>query len=106
MKRVQALNIIYTNEVYEMRINCPLCGHRDIREFYYLGAEDYLVRPAEGDLEATHEYLHVRKNPDGLTKDVWQHEAGCRAWLLVERNTATHEVLTVELIKPKKDILL
>ncbi len=80
-----------------MRINCPICGTRDRREFYYMGAQDYLNRPAEGDAEAIHRYLHIRSNPAGVTKDLWHHEAGCGAWLLVERNVSTHEILSVEL---------
>ncbi len=80
-----------------MRITCPICGERDRREFYYMGADDYLDRPAEGDVEAMHRYLHIRSNPAGVTRDLWHHEAGCSAWLVVERNVSTHEILRVEL---------
>ncbi|MEM9582635.1 MAG: sarcosine oxidase subunit delta [Pseudomonadota bacterium] len=80
-----------------MRIHCPICGERDRREFYYMGAEDYLDRPDMGDQDAMHRYLHIRANPAGVTRDLWYHEAGCSAWLVVERNTVTHEVLSVEL---------
>jgi len=80
-----------------MRIKCPICGDRDRREFYYLGASGYLNRPAEGDLDAIHKYLHIRENPAGVTKDLWHHEAGCSSWLVVERNVTTHEILGVEL---------
>lgn len=79
-----------------MRIKCPLCGERDRREFYYMGAADFLKRPEEGDMEGMHQYLHIRENPAGVTKDLWHHEAGCSSWLVVERNTSTHEVLGVE----------
>jgi heterotetrameric sarcosine oxidase delta subunit len=82
-----------------MRINCPLCGPRDRREFYYSGAADLLVRPDEGDIDAMHRYLHIRQNPAGVTKDLWHHEAGCSSWLVVERNTLTHEILNVQLAK-------
>lgn len=82
-----------------MRIPCPLCGTRDRREFYYYGAEDYLHRPAEGsDPEAWDNYLHLRDNPAGLTRDLWYHETGCASWLVVTRNTVTHEVLGAELV--------
>ena len=80
-----------------MRITCPHCGERDRREFTYLGAEDYLHRPAEGaEPEAWDSYLHLRDNPAGETRDLWYHELGCGAWLLVTRNTVTHAVLAVE----------
>ncbi len=85
-----------------MRITCPICGERDRREFYYLGARDYLDRPAEGDLDAMHRYLHLRDNPVGVTQDLWQHEAGCAAWILVERNVTTHEVISTRLARERK----
>jgi len=80
-----------------MRITCPHCGERDRREFTYLGAEDYLHRPGEGaEPEAWDNYLHLRDNPAGETRDLWYHELGCGTWLLVTRNTVTHAVLAVE----------
>jgi sarcosine oxidase subunit delta len=36
----------------------------------------------------------VRDNPKGLHQDYWLHQP-CRNWLVVERNTATHEVTSV-----------
>jgi sarcosine oxidase subunit delta len=39
------------------------------------------------------DYLHNRDNPAGETRDLWHHEAGCGAWIVVTRNTVTHEVL-------------
>ena len=82
-----------------MRIPCPICGPRDRREFYYYGAEDYLDRPAEGaPLAAWDDYLHNRDNPAGVTRDLWYHDAGCTAWLVVERNTVTHEILGAALV--------
>ena len=80
-----------------MRIKCPICGERDRREFYYYGEDDYLDRPPEGDIDAMHRYLHIRQNTPGIRKDLWHHEAGCSSWLVVERNTTTHEILGVEL---------
>lgn len=79
-----------------MRLTCPHCGERDRREFYYLGADDYLRRPEEGDLDGIHAYLHLRANPSGETSELWHHEAGCGAWLVVRRNVSTHEILSVE----------
>ena len=82
-----------------MRITCPLCGNRDRREFYYYGAEDFLNRPAEAaGPEAWDSYLHLRDNPAGLTRDLWYHETGCAQWLLITRNTITHEIHEVVLV--------
>lgn len=79
-----------------MRLNCPICGERDRREFYYQGAA--LARP-EGEAwsEAWDDYLHNRENPAGVTRDLWQHEQGCGAWLIVARDTGTHAVIAVGL---------
>lgn len=81
-----------------MRIPCPNCGPRDRREFYYQGAASALERPeADADDAAWDAYLHIRDNPAGETRDLWYHEAGCGRWLVVRRNTVTHEVLGAEL---------
>jgi heterotetrameric sarcosine oxidase delta subunit len=86
-----------------MRLNCPLCGPRDRREFFYYGSEDYLNRPKEGAPEAAWEdHLHLRTNPAGLTKDLWYHEAGCTSWLLVTRDTVTHAIASVERVAGRK----
>ncbi len=86
-----------------MRLKCPLCGDRDRREFFYYGAEDYLHRPAEGaEPAAWDNYLHLRDNPAGMTRDLWSHEQGCAQWLVVTRNTVTHEISGVELVAERK----
>lgn len=86
-----------------MRITCPNCGARDRREFYYQGDAVALQRPAP-DAEAAvwDDYLHNRDNPAGPTRDLWFHEAGCGAWLLIDRNTVTHEVHGVTLAEKAK----
>lgn len=81
-----------------MRITCPNCGERDRREFYYQGDAVALSRPApDAGLEAWDDYLHNRDNPAGDTRDLWFHEAGCGAWVVVTRNTVTHAVLETAL---------
>jgi len=81
-----------------MRIPCPYCGHRDRREFYYKGAADYLRRPGPDEgLDAVDAYLHLRDNPAGPTRELWHHDGGCGAWLVVTRDTVSHEILGVEL---------
>ncbi|MDZ7909729.1 MAG: sarcosine oxidase subunit delta [Gemmobacter sp.] len=86
-----------------MRLTCPLCGPRDLREFYYYGADTWLRRPAaDAPPEAWDDYLHLRDNPAGDTRDLWYHEAGCAQWLAVTRNTITHAVHQVDLVAPPK----
>ncbi|MBC6437639.1 MAG: sarcosine oxidase subunit delta [Rhodobacteraceae bacterium] len=83
-----------------MRITCPLCGSRDSREFSIKGHEIALSRPApDAGTAAWHAYLHLRENPAGMTAELWYHGAGCGAWLRVVRNTVTHEVLKIELVR-------
>ena len=81
-----------------MRIKCPLCGDRDSREYTYMGHETYLDRPGDEGWSADwDDYPHLRDNPAGVTRDLWYHGAGCTSWLLVERDTVTHDILRVEL---------
>ncbi|MEO0999050.1 MAG: sarcosine oxidase subunit delta [Pseudomonadota bacterium] len=78
-----------------MRLTCPFCGSRDIREFTYRGDALLMFRPA--DEAEMHAYVHLRDNPAGPHDELWQHDGGCRAWLKVRRDTTTHEVLSVEI---------
>ena len=79
-----------------MRISCPCCGPRDRREFTYYGAAVYLNRPAAdasaGDWD---DYLHLRDNPAGETRDLWYHDP-CGAWAVVTRDTISHAISAVE----------
>ncbi|MBK0328334.1 sarcosine oxidase subunit delta [Rhodobacteraceae bacterium F11138] len=84
-----------------MRIICPICGARDRREYYYQGDAVALQRPAPDAGEAAWDaYLHLRDNPAGVTRDLWYHEAGCGSWVVVTRNTVTHEVQDTVLAAP------
>lgn len=77
-----------------MRIPCPYCGLRDAHEFTYLG-DATPKRPdaaAPGAAEAFHDYVYLRDNPAGAMKELWYHSAGCRRWLVVERDTRTHAI--------------
>ncbi len=81
-----------------MRINCPICGDRDRREYYYQGAAVALDRPGPDAEEAVWEdYLHLRENPAGRTRDLWHHEGGCGAWVVVTRDTVSHKIFEVAL---------
>ena len=86
-----------------MRIDCPICGSRDRREFTYRGAAVALDRPEPdaGDAEWD-AYLHLRDNPAGETRDLWCHSGGCGAWLVVTRDTVNHAVHDVALASDVK----
>ncbi len=79
-----------------MRIHCPCCGERPIDEFRYLG-DATVTRPQADDTEAWHDYVYLRDNPRGPHHEYWHHVGGCRAWLVVHRDTMTHEVFDVML---------
>ena len=81
-----------------MRLPCPVCGERDIREFLCKGASEALHRPdADADAAAWDSYMHLRDNTAGVIGELWYHQAGCGAWLVVKRNTITHEVISAHL---------
>jgi|TARA_Y100000385_G_scaffold165366_1_gene171382 sarcosine oxidase subunit delta len=81
-----------------MRIPCPVCGERDRREFYYVGDAKIVNRPSsDASEDIWNDYLHNRENPAGVTRDLWYHESGCNSWLVVSRNTVTHEVVSADL---------
>jgi sarcosine oxidase subunit delta len=83
-----------------VRIPCPFCGERDLSEFAYLGDAGYR-RPELGpaDHEQFYEAVYLRDNPAGPHEELWYHAFGCRSWLIVTRNTRTHEILSSTLAK-------
>ena len=80
-----------------MRIACPHCGLRDVQEFSYLGGVA-TKRPegAAASEAAMFDHVYLRDNPAGRLREHWHHAAGCRAWLVVTRDTRTHEIFAVE----------
>ena len=85
-----------------MIINHPLLGPRDAAEFVYLGDASLIDRPDWQDDNAEekfYEYGYLRDNPAGEHQELWYHEQGDRSWLVVTRNTLTHEITSVELAR-------
>jgi sarcosine oxidase subunit delta len=72
-----------------MRIPCPYCGDRNAQEFVYRG-DAAPVRPAGED--GFHDYLYARDNVAGPMREPWYHAQGCRNWLVVTRDTRTHDI--------------
>jgi sarcosine oxidase subunit delta len=82
-----------------MLIPHPLLGLRDAQEFTYLGDASLLDRPdgmAPDAADAFNSYVYLRDNPAGLHRELWFHEHGDRSWLIVTRNTVTHEITGAE----------
>jgi methylglutamate dehydrogenase subunit B len=84
-----------------MIIHHPILGPRDAQEFVYLGDASLIDRPdgMTAGIEGFHEYLYQRTNPAGEHRELWYHEQGDRSWLVVTRNTVTHEITRVELAR-------
>lgn len=86
-----------------MKIPCPICGDRDVREFSYTGDAGLLNRPApDAGAQVWDDYLHNRENAAGDVEDLWWHGQGCGAWIVVKRNTVTHEVYSARLARDVK----
>ena len=74
-------------------IPCPWCGPRAQMEFTY-GGDATLTRPAiDASVEAWAAFVYLRGNPAGPHDELWLHDAGCRQWFRVRRDTRTHEIL-------------
>ena len=84
-----------------MIIHHPILGPRDAQEFVYLGDAALIDRPdgLTAPVEAFHDYAYLRDNPAGAHRELWYHEQGDRSWLVVTRDTLTHEILKVELAR-------
>ena len=82
-----------------MRIPCPYCGLRDHSEFAYLG-DAAPKRPdpaAQNAAELFFDYVYLRDNPAGPIQELWYHASGCRSWLVVSRDTRTHDIAAAKL---------
>ena len=86
-----------------MRIHCPLCGSRPLEEFVYRG-DATAARPDEtAPVEDWVAYVYLRDNPKGPHREHWHHAFGCGSWLVVDRNTLTHEIVRVVQARPAED---
>lgn len=85
-----------------LRIDCPYCGLRDHTEFAF-GGDATRQRPdhTDTDFERWYAYVFLRDNPRGPGHEFWQHVHGCRQWLVVERDTLTHDIAS---IRPARDL--
>ncbi|SIS50675.1 sarcosine oxidase subunit delta [Paracoccus saliphilus] len=85
-----------------MLIPHPLLGLRDAQEFTYLGDARLIERPdgmAAGAEAVFADYVYLRDNPAGVHRELWFHEQGDRSWLVVTRDTVTHEIISAELAR-------
>lgn len=83
-----------------IRIPCPFCGERDHSEFTY--GEDASIRYPDlgASMAQWTSAVFERENIDGVVRESWHHVNGCRMWLIVERDTTTHEIHSVRPAHP------
>ena len=79
-----------------MLIKCPYCGERPLEEFTVLGDAAPTRPDGSDDFDAWYDYVYLRDNVKGRMREHWHHSGGCRSWMVVERDNATHEVFAVE----------
>lgn len=88
-------------------IRCPYCGERDMSEFA-TGGEAHIARPQESAAMSDPDwagYVFHRTNPKGIFAERWNHQAGCRRWFNMLRNTATDDILAVYKVgEPRPEI--
>lgn len=86
-----------------MRISCPLCGERPLEEFVYRG-DATVKRPDEtAPIADWVSYVYLRDNPKGAHREHWRHVSGCGSWLVVDRDTVTHEIISVAEARPTEE---
>ena len=81
-----------------MLISCPWCGPRELEEFRFRSvAADGSDATARNASRAFAE-VYERTNVPDASIEYWQHDRGCRAWLVVQRDPSTAAVLAVRLL--------
>jgi heterotetrameric sarcosine oxidase delta subunit len=78
-----------------MLITCPHCGPRALPEFSFDRPVEAITRPG-ADTATLVQNLFTRDNPRGPSRELWRHTYGCRSWLTITRDTATHEITDVQ----------
>ena len=74
-----------------LRLCCPNCGSRPYTEFWFGG--ELVEGPAPGDgPQEDYARVWLKPNTAGRHLERWFHQAGCRRWLVVERDSLTNEI--------------
>jgi sarcosine oxidase subunit delta len=77
-------------------LRCPYCSELRTEEELTYGGEAGIERPPEtASDEQWTDYLFMRTNPKGLSREQWCCTAGCGQWFKVARHTVTHEVVEI-----------
>ena len=76
-----------------LSIPCPNCGPRSVEEFRFGGEFPTVPEAVTDPLERNLDYVWFYDNVNGPSKERWFHDAGCRRWLTLQRDTSTDTVL-------------
>ncbi len=75
------------------QIECPNCGPRGVWEFHFSGPAGGERPPQTADAKTWTNFIYNKSNVRGVQTEWWYHRSACKLWFLVERNTATNQVL-------------
>ncbi len=81
-----------------LMIRCPHCGPRSGAEFTFERPIESII-PLDASPEDATRLLYTRENPRGASWELWRHAYGCRTWLKLNRDTATHEIAETALFE-------
>jgi heterotetrameric sarcosine oxidase delta subunit len=76
-----------------LRIPCSTCGLRSVEEFRWGGAMPHVPEWITGEANRNVDYVWFLDNDAATITERWFHEAGCRRWSTVQRDTTTDEVI-------------
>jgi sarcosine oxidase subunit delta len=82
-----------------MLLCCPWCGPRELEEFRFRTVATQGREATGRDTSSSYAAVYERANTPDSSTEYWQHDRGCRAWLVVQRNPSTAQVLAVRLLE-------
>lgn len=94
MRRAPVRRLNGTEGAPLLLINCPHCGPRSEPEFIYGRVTEAVTDPSV-EAAAAFASVYLRDNPRGPSRELWRHAAGCGAWLILDRDTASHTISAV-----------
>ena len=91
-------------------IYCPHCQEKRSEEEFSPAGQADIKRPIDPDKcsdKQWGEFLYFRKNTLGVHHEMWVHQAGCRKYFNIKRDTRNYEIYESEKIeKPTTEEIL
>ena len=73
---------------------CPVCGTRNLSEFFYYGVRRPLPDLAKCSDAEWAQYLFYRQGMAGVKEEWWCH-LPCNEWFALKRDTSSDEILGI-----------